>query len=73
MTFTFKALHALGESIEGECLIANDGISVRHDLDGINGTFSRPNHKLFGQPYHNKILILNIAKRGVAIAWMLLK
>ena len=71
MTFTFKARHALGESIEGECLVANDGFSARYDLDRINGTFSRPNHKLFGQSYHNKILILNTAKGGVATAWML--
>ena len=33
--------------------------------------FSRPQHKLAGQSYKDKILVLNTAKGGVATAWML--
>ena len=32
---------------------------------------ARPTHKLFGENYLNKVLVLNIAKGGVASAWML--
>src|SRR5439155_11525688 len=35
------------------------------------GVFSRPAHKLAGQSYVGKILILDTAKGGVATAWML--
>jgi len=52
-------------------VVANDNFSARYDLDRIEGTFSRPSHKLFGQSYKNKVLILNAAKGGVATAWML--
>ena len=33
--------------------------------------FSRPAHKLYGQSYVGKILVLVTAKGGVASAWML--
>jgi hypothetical protein len=33
--------------------------------------FSRPAHKLAGQSYVGKILVLDTAKGGVATAWML--
>ncbi len=33
--------------------------------------FSRPAHKLVGQAYTGRILVLNTAKGGVATAWML--
>jgi hypothetical protein len=33
--------------------------------------FSRPAHKLAGQSYAGKILVLDAAKGGVATAWML--
>src|SRR5262249_42032801 len=35
------------------------------------GLFSRPSHKLFGERYIGKILVLATAKGGVASAWML--
>ena len=41
------------------------------DLDRINGIFCRPSHKLAGQSYIGKILVLDTAKGGVATAWML--
>ena len=40
-------------------------------LDRIKGIFSRPQHKLAGQSYKDRILVLNTAKGGVASAWML--
>ena len=71
MSTIYYAKHALGSMVEGECLCASDGFSARYDLDRINGTFSRPSHKLFGQSYKDKILVLDTAKGGVASAWML--
>lgn len=67
----FKARHAQGDVVEGYCLSASDGFSARYDLDRINGTFSRPSHKLFGKSYNDMILVLDTAKGGVASAWML--
>ena len=65
------ARHAIGKPVSGEALVANDGFSARYDLDRIGGTFSRPTHKLAGQSYVGKILVLDTAKGGVASAWML--
>src|SRR5882672_11016520 len=67
----FKARHAMGPVVRGIALVAHDGFSARYDLDRINGVFSRPAHKLAGQSYVGKILILDTAKGGVATAWML--
>jgi predicted aconitase with swiveling domain len=68
---TYTARHAMGQALEAECLSAHDGFSARYDLNRIEGTFSRPSHKMFGQSYHGKILVLDTAKGGVASAWML--
>jgi uncharacterized protein len=65
------ARHAIGERVRGETLVAHDGFSARYDLDRIQGTFSRPTHKLVGRSYVGKILVLDAAKGGVATAWML--
>ena len=67
----FEARHAMGARVAGEALVAHDGFSARYDLDRINGVFSRPAHKLAGQSYVGKILVLDTAKGGVASAWML--
>ena len=67
----FKAKHAIGKPVKGEALVAKDGFSARYDLDRIAGVFSRPAHKLCGQSYVGKILVLDTAKGGVASAWML--
>ncbi|MBX3551795.1 MAG: DUF126 domain-containing protein [Pseudolabrys sp.] len=61
----------IGPDTEGEALVANDNFSARYDLDRLKGIFSRPQHKLVGQSYKDKILVLNTAKGGVASAWML--
>jgi predicted aconitase with swiveling domain len=67
----FRARHAMGPMVRGPALVANDGFSARYDLDRIQGIFSRPAHKLAGQSYVGKILVLDTAKGGVATAWML--
>ncbi|MGC1818526.1 MAG: DUF126 domain-containing protein [Casimicrobiaceae bacterium] len=67
----FTAKHAMGSRVEGIALVAKDGFSARYDLDRIQGVFSRPAHKLVGQSYRDRILVLDTAKGGVASAWML--
>ena len=61
----------VGPKVSGLALVADDNFSARYDLDRIKGIFSRPQHKLVGQSYNDKILVLNTAKGGVASAWML--
>lgn len=61
----------IGPKVSGEALVADDNFSARYDLDLTKGIFSRPTHKLVGQNYVGKILVLNLAKGGVATAWML--
>jgi len=61
----------MGYAVRGPALVAHDGFSARYDLDRIAGSFSRPSHKLAGQSYIGKILVLDTAKGGVASAWML--
>jgi predicted aconitase with swiveling domain len=67
----FHAKHAIGARVQGEALVAHDGFSARYDLDRVKGVFSRPSHKLAGQSYVGKILVLDTAKGGVASSWML--
>jgi predicted aconitase with swiveling domain len=67
----FYAAAALGRKLAGEALVAKDGFSARYDLDRIRGVFSRPEHKLAGENYNGRILVLDAAKGGVATAWML--
>src|ERR1700744_3792384 len=68
---TFYAKSAMGAKVKGKALVAKDGFSARYDLDRIKGVFSRPEHKLAGENYNGRILILDAAKGGVASAWML--
>ena len=65
------ARHAMGGRVSGTALVASDGFSARYDLDRIAGIFSRASHKLAGQSYVGRILVLDTAKGGVASAWML--
>jgi predicted aconitase with swiveling domain len=60
-----------GVAVSGPALVASDNFSTRYDLDLAKGVFSRPAHKLAGESYVGKILVLNVAKGGVASAWML--
>ena len=61
----------IGRPAHGTALVAADNFSARYDLDRERGVFSRPAHKLFGQNYVGKVLVLNAAKGGVATSWML--
>ena len=67
----FRARHAMGRIVRGPALVAHDGFSARYDLDRTAGIFTRPSHKLVGQSYVGRILVLDTAKGGVATAWML--
>ena len=67
----FTAQAAMGRRVRGVALVAKDGFSARYDLDRIAGTFSRADHKLAGQSYVGRVLVLDVAKGGVATAWML--
>jgi uncharacterized protein len=70
-TRAFRARQSMGRHVRGPALVAHDGFSARYDLDRTAGIFSRPAHKLAGQSYVGKILVLDTAKGGVATAWML--
>jgi predicted aconitase with swiveling domain len=61
----------IGPAVSGTALVAADNFSARYDLDRDKGIFRRPTHKLAGQSYVGRILVLNEAKGGVASAWML--
>jgi predicted aconitase with swiveling domain len=71
MPILLKCHPGIGPIVSGTALVAHDNFSARYDLDRRKGCFSRPAHKLFGQTYHDKILVLVTAKGGVASAWML--
>jgi predicted aconitase with swiveling domain len=71
MPIALKCHRGIGPPVIGTALVARDNFSTRYDLDRIKGTFSRPTHKLYGQTYVDKILVLVTAKGGVASAWML--
>ena len=67
----FYAAAGMGRKVRAKALVASDGFSARYDLDRIRGVFSRPEHKLAGQSYQGRVLVLDAAKGGVATAWML--
>jgi predicted aconitase with swiveling domain len=67
----FYAAAGMGMKRRGRALVAKDGFSARYDLDRTRGIFSRPEHKLAGESYVGRVLVLDAAKGGVATAWML--
>ena len=67
----FHAAAGMGQTVQGRALVAKDGFSARYDLDRVQGLFSRPEHKLAGESYVGRVLVLDAAKGGVATAWML--
>ena len=71
MTQDFFAAAGMGRKMQGHALVAKDGFSARYDLDRVRGVFSRPEHKLAGESYVGRVLVLDAAKGGVATAWML--
>ena len=71
MPVVLRCHKGIGPAVTGVALVAEDNFSARYDLDRQKGVFSRPAHKLFGQSYVDRILVLKTAKGGVASAWML--
>jgi predicted aconitase with swiveling domain len=71
MPVVLQCHKGMGPAVTGTALVARDNFSARYDLDRRQGIFSRPAHKLHGQSYLGKILVLVTAKGGVATAWML--
>jgi uncharacterized protein len=71
MPIVLRCHKGVGPAVTGTALVAADNFSARYDLDRRNGVFSRPGHKLFGQSYADRILVLDTANGGVATAWML--
>ena len=71
MTISLRCHCGIGPEVIGIALVAADNFSARYDLDRVRGTFSRPSHKLAGESYVDRILVLDGAKGGVATAWML--
>ena len=70
-TVELKCHAGVGPRVSGEALVTDDNFSARYDLDRIRGIFSRPQHKLAGQSFVDRIMVFNTAKGGVASAWML--
>ena len=60
----------IGPAVSGTALVAADNFSARYDLDRSRGIFARPSHKLAGESYVDRILVLDGVK-VVATAWML--
>ena len=71
MPIVLRCHRGIGPAVVGTALVAADNFSARYDLDRVKGVFSRPSHKLAGESYVDRILVLNEAKGGVATAWML--
>jgi predicted aconitase with swiveling domain len=71
MPLRLQCHKSIGPAVTGTALVAADNFSARYDLDRTKGIFSRPSHKLAGQSYADRILVLDTAKGGVATAWML--
>ena len=71
MPIVLRCHPGIGPAVSGTALVAADNFSARYDLDRSRGIFSRPSHKLTGESYVNRILVLDGAKGGVATAWML--
>jgi hypothetical protein len=71
MPLVLRCHRGVGPAVIGTALVAADNFSARYDLDPRRGIFTRPNHKLAGESYVNRILVLDGAKGGVATAWML--
>ena len=71
MPILLRCHRGIGPPVSGTALVAADNFSARYDLDRRRGIFTRPSHKLAGESYADRILVLDGAKGGVATAWML--
>ncbi len=71
MGIVLRCHRGIGPAVVGTAFVAADNFSARYDLDRHKGIFSRPSHKLAGESYVDRIVVLDQAKGGVATAWML--
>ena len=71
MPVVLRCHRGIGPAVSGTALVAADNFSARYDLDRSRGIFARPSHKLAGESYIGRILVLDGGKGGVATAWML--
>ena len=71
MAIVLRCHKGVGPAVRGDALVAADQFSARYDLERSRGIFSRPSHRLAGESYADRILVLDGAKGGVATAWML--
>ena len=71
MRILLRCHQGIGPAVVGTALVAADNFSARYDLDRTKGMVSRPSHKLAGESYVDRVLVLDQAKGGVATAWML--
>ena len=71
MPIVLRCHPGIGPTVTGTALVAADNFSARYDLDRSSGIFTRPSHKLVGESYVDRILVLDGAKGGVATSWML--
>lgn len=62
-------LNACGAAVDGQALVSVEGFSPRYDLDRWTGDISRPGHDLQGENIAGKILIVPVAKGGIAAGW----
>ena len=60
---------AVGEVVEGEALMSEEGFSPRYDLDRWTGEISRPGHAIEGENIKDKVLFFPTAKGGIAAGW----
>ena len=47
-TVTLRGNHGIGEIVEGEAVVSNEGFIARYDYDRYRGVISRETHELFG-------------------------
>ncbi len=62
----------VGEPVEGEAIVSEEGFSARYDYDRYRGIISRETHALYGQSIVGKIAVFRTSKGGVATSWMML-
>jgi predicted aconitase with swiveling domain len=59
----------VGNVVEGELLVSNDGFSPRYDLDRLTGVITRHGHDLEGASIADRICVFTEAKGGIAAGW----
>src|SRR6202011_4489605 len=68
MPIVLRCHQGVGPAVTGTALVAADNFSAPYALARFRGVFSRPSHKLAGESYVDRILVLDGATGGVATA-----